>query len=189
MQIILVRPSWLQTWRATWSKLWGFTEQEVWNLLQPCDSCLPEGVHGRVHGVGGVGGVRGAVGVGCDPLFRTEELGALRSGGGGGGGCVCELPWTERWAGSGGRERRKREREIEREWEGDGGRRWRAGDDEMESEMEVKMTTQVQSYHFYNISNHKDSYCGLKLKVKGGARQRINFMWLYFYLCGDKSDF
>ena len=56
---------------------------------------LPEGVRGRVHGVGGVGGVRGSMGVGSDPLFRTEELRALWSGGGRGGGCVCHLPWEE----------------------------------------------------------------------------------------------
>lgn len=60
--------------------------------MRPCDSCLPEGVRGRVHGIVGVGGVRGGVGVGGDPLFRTEELGALRSGRRGGGGRVCQLP-------------------------------------------------------------------------------------------------
>lgn len=48
-----------------------------------------------VHGVGGVGSVRGGVGVGGDPLFRTEELGALGAGGGGGGGRVCQLPFKE----------------------------------------------------------------------------------------------
>lgn len=48
-----------------------------------------------VHGVGGVSRVRGGVGVGRDPLFRTEELGALGPGGGGGGGRVRQLPFKE----------------------------------------------------------------------------------------------